>query len=142
MQLTYSIAMPAPVNHLFDVTLTVDDLNQPTAEFTMPVWTPGSYLVREYARHVQGFAAAGEANAALPWRKLSKNRWLVETAGMARVTISYQVYAGELSVRTSHLDSTHGYFNGATVFMSLDGARARPARRGQPLPGAKLRPSD
>lgn len=126
MQLTYSIAMPTPVNHLFDVTLTVDDLDQPTAEFAMPVWTPGSYLVREYARHVQGFAATGGANAALPWRKLSKNRWLVETAGVARVIISYQVYAGELSVRTSHLDSTHGYFNGATVFMSLNGARALP----------------
>lgn len=126
MQLTYTLAMPTPVTHLFHVTLTVTGLEQPTAEFAMPVWTPGSYLVREYARHVQGFAAADGAGQGRPWRKIAKNRWLVETAGVDRVTLSYQVYAGELSVRTSHLDSTHGYFNGATVFMSLDGGRDLP----------------
>ncbi|MBK9234512.1 MAG: M61 family metallopeptidase [Anaerolineae bacterium] len=126
MQLTYTLAMPTPVTHLFHVTLTVTGLEQPTAEFAMPVWTPGSYLVREYARHVQGFAAADGAGQGRPWRKIAKNRWLVETAGVDRVTLSYQVYAGELSVRTSHLDSTHGYFNGATVFTSLDGGRDLP----------------
>ena len=57
MQLPSPLAMPTPVTHLFHVTRTVTGLEQPTAEFAMPVWTPGSYLVREYARHVQGFAS-------------------------------------------------------------------------------------
>lgn len=126
MQLTYSVAVPAPITHLFHVALTVTGLDQPTAEFSMPTWTPGSYLIREYARHVQGFSAADGAGQARPWRKITKNRWQVDTAGVERLTISYQAYAGELSVRTSHLDSTHGYFNGATLFMCLDGGRSLP----------------
>ena len=126
MQLTYALAMPSPVTHLFHVTLTVTGLDQATAEFAMPTWTPGSYLVREYARHVQGFAATDGAGQERPWRKVNKNHWRVDAAGADRITISYQVYAGELSVRTSHLDSTHGYFNGATVFMTMNGGRDLP----------------
>lgn len=126
MQLTYTIAMPVPVTHLFQVRLTVQNLNQPAVEFTMPAWAPGSYLIREYARHVQGFSAEDAAGRALSWRKIAKNRWQVASAGVGTVVIRYQVYAGELSVRTSHLDSTHGYFNGFTVFMTLEEARHLP----------------
>lgn len=139
MLLTYELAMPSPVTHLFHVRLTVADLDQATVEFAMPTWTPGSYLVREYARHVQGFAATDGAGHERSWRKVNKNQWSVETARADRVTISYQVYAGELSVRTSHLDSTHGYFNGATVFMRVNGAQHLPCELViAPFPGWRI----
>ena len=91
----------------------------------MPSWTPGSYLIREFARHVQEFQALDAAGAPLPWRKLNKNTWRVES-GDQDVTLRYKVYANELTVRTSHLDTSHGYFNGANLFVYLDGQRGHP----------------
>ena len=103
MQLTYTLAMPTPVTHLFHVTLTVTGLEQPTAEFAMPVWTPGSYLVREYARHVQGFAAADGAGQGRPWRKIAKNRWLVETADLTELDVAAVALGAPAAARADAL---------------------------------------
>ena len=121
--LIYTIAMPEPVTHLFQVSIRVTGPEEPGCTFLLPTWTPGSYLIREFARHVQGFAAYDEAGAVLPWRKTAKDAWEVTTRGAAEVVVTYQVYAHDLTVRTSHLDTTHGYFNGANVFMAVEGAR-------------------
>ena len=74
----YQVAMPQPENHLFEVVLHLSGWKLPVVDLKMPVWTPGSYLVREYAKHLQDFSAsAGEQT--LAWQKLSKNHWQVET---------------------------------------------------------------
>lgn len=124
--LHYQVAMPQPSNHLFEVTLQVSGWQADTLDLKMPVWTPGSYLVREYARHVQDFSAASDAP--LNWQKLSKNHWQIETAGVSDVTVRYRVFANELTVRTNHLDSTHGYFNGAALFCFVPGYERSPIR--------------
>ena len=116
----YQVAMPQPESHLFEVTLHLKSWQLPLLDLKMPVWTPGSYLVREYAKHLQDFSAqAGEQS--LPWRKLSKNHWQIESAIDKTITVRYRVFAHELSVRTNHLDSTHGYFNGAALFFRIPG---------------------
>lgn len=125
--ISYRIAMPNPHSHLFAVTVAVDALAGPYVDLVLPSWTPGSYMIREYARHVQGFVAHSAAGP-LPWRKLAKDCWRVETGEATSVTVSYQVYANDLTVRTSHLDGTHGYFNGASVFMYVVGREAEPLR--------------
>src|SRR3712207_3678545 len=77
----YQVAMPKPESHLFEVTLFVQGWSEPMLDLKMPVWTPGSYLVREYAKHLQDFSAeAGDRKQPLPWRKLEKNHWQIETA--------------------------------------------------------------
>jgi predicted metalloprotease with PDZ domain len=126
--ITYTIAMPAPHTHLFHVTVEVDEIAGPALELVLPAWTPGSYMVREYARHVQGFSARAEGAGELAWRKTAKDTWEVTTGGASRISVSYQVYANELTVRTSHLDSSHGYFNGASVFMYAPGRTDEPLR--------------
>jgi predicted metalloprotease with PDZ domain len=113
--------MPHPETHLFWVTLQIKDWQQSILDLKMPVWTPGSYLVREYARHLQQFTAQSQAGDALLWRKLAKNHWQVETPECSELTIEYRLYANELSVRTNHLDNTHGYFNGAALFFFISG---------------------
>jgi predicted metalloprotease with PDZ domain len=124
-QIHYQVTMPEPESHLFEVSLQIENWNQQLVclDLKMPVWTPGSYLVREYSRHVQDFAAFTEAEsgASLPWRKISKNHWQISLQGQTEVTIRYRVYANELTVRTNHLDGTHGYFNGAALFFYLPG---------------------
>ena len=76
-------------------------------ELKMPVWTPGSYLVREYARHVQDFAVKNSSGTILDWQKTNKNTWQIRTSGAKEIVATYRVYANELTVRTNELNDDH-----------------------------------
>lgn len=120
-QIHYRVAMPQPQSHLFDVTLQVQNWQAAVLDLRFPVWTPGSYLVREYAKHLQEFAAQTRTGRALPWHKLRKNHWQIETEAISELVICYRMFAHELTVRTNHLDQTHGYVNPAALFFYLPG---------------------
>ncbi|ACK66803.1 peptidase M61 domain protein [Rippkaea orientalis PCC 8801] len=125
--LGYSVAMSQPTSHLFEVTLTVKNWTKSVLDLKMPVWTPGSYLIREYARHIQTFVAQStEDGQALFSQKVSKNHWQIQTQKVTNITIKYQVFANELTVRTNHLDESHGYFNGAALFYFIPGLEKQP----------------
>jgi predicted metalloprotease with PDZ domain len=128
LEIGYQVAMPQPTSHLFEVTLQIKGWEFDRLDLKMPVWTPGSYLIREYARHLQDFEAKQQFGPAKPltWHKVSKNHWQVETAGVSDLTISYRIFANELTVRTNHLDSTHGYFNPAALCFYLPGFEQHP----------------
>ena len=119
--LFYRVAMPQPASHLFEVRLQIDNWQSATLDLKMPVWTPGSYLVREYTRHVQDFVARDSKGEILASQKISKNHWQVKTNGNSTLAIEYRVFANDLTVRTNHLDATHGYFNGAALFFFVPG---------------------
>ncbi len=93
----------------------------------MPVWTPGSYLVREFARHVQDFTATTATGQPLKWEKINKNTWRITTNGARDWQASYRVYANELSVRTSELNSSHAFWNNSNILMYLDGFLKSPS---------------
>jgi predicted metalloprotease with PDZ domain len=116
----YQVTMSQPEAHLFEVTLQITGYSSPILDLKFPVWTPGSYLVREYARHLQDFAAFTQDKPLL-WQKISKNHWQIETDGASKITICYRIFANELTVRTNHLDGSHGYFNGAALFFRIPG---------------------
>ncbi len=113
------IQMPNPQSHYFDVTTTLD-VSKETGRFIelkMAAWTPGSYLIREFAKNVEQ-VSAHNGNAVLPISKISKNTWRIALQpGIKTVQVHYQVYAYELSVRTSFLDDAHGYINPASVLL-------------------------
>lgn len=117
----YVISLPAPHTHLVHVEMRVA-ASGPTLEFAMPAWTPGSYMLREYARHVQDFAAHNSSGFPIAWQKVAKNRWSVDAGAPGPITIRYRVWANDLTVRTSHVDSTHAYLNGASIFLWVAGA--------------------
>jgi predicted metalloprotease with PDZ domain len=121
----YHVAMPQPANHLFEVTIEIGDWCEPILDLYLPVWTPGSYLVREYAKHVQEFQVEG-AGQGLDWCKQAKNHWRIQTASISNLTIFYRVLANDLTVRTNHLDLTHGYFNPAALLMYGVGLTQQP----------------
>jgi predicted metalloprotease with PDZ domain len=129
-QLHYHVSMPHPESHLFWVELYIYNWKMPILDVKLPVWTPGSYLIREYSRHLQGFKANTLSGQPLPWQKCSKNHWQVETftpsKSASKIRIEYQVFANELSVRTNHLDTSHGYFNGAALFFYVPGFEQLP----------------
>jgi len=121
--ITYSITPKNPAAHLYEVTLTIEK-PAPTQRVWLPVWIPGSYLVREFARHfVNVEASTGKGPASI--HKVDKNTWQVETGG-DDVTITSTIYAWDLSVRAAHLDLTHAFFNGPSVFLAVDGRENEP----------------
>ncbi len=117
MPVTYSVSMLRPHTHRYDVALDIHPVDGQTLDLALPAWTPGSYLIRDYARHVQQFAAVDDRGEPLPWQKIDKTTWRITTGKARSVRVTYQVYAFDLSVRTSHLDGTHGYFNPSTICM-------------------------
>ncbi len=130
---TFTVRMPAPATHLFEITMEVASFRSPVAWFdlVLPVWTPGSYMVREFSRHLRDVSAEGPAGEPLPVVKVEKNRWrvgLLDDPRTGPFTIRYRVWAHELTVRTSHLDASHGYGNGASLFFYVEGRKDEPQR--------------
>jgi predicted metalloprotease with PDZ domain len=121
-ELRYRVGMEGYRAHLFTVELVIAGWTAEHLVLQMPVWTPGSYLVREYSRHLQDFEAHDGEGRPLPWTKTAKHTWQVEAA--PTVHVRYRIYAHELTVRTSHLDTSHAYFNGACLFLFPEGAEA------------------
>ncbi len=125
--LCYEVAIPEPSSHLFEVTLKISGYREPVLNLKMAVWTPGSYLVREYARLVQDFVVYdGDSDKKLDSWKVSKNHWQVQTRNVTEITVKYRVFANDLTVRTNHIDSTHAYFNGAALFYYVPGWEKQP----------------
>ena len=120
-KISYTLKMPRPQNHYFQVEMQVEQVKQKTATVKLPVWAPGSYLVREFSRHLNQVKAYSLQGAALPLNKKTKNTWEIDLKGQTAFVLKYEVYAFELSVRTSFLDETHGFVSGPSMFMYLDG---------------------
>ncbi|ATB46933.1 M61 family metallopeptidase [Corallococcus macrosporus] len=117
----YRVSMPRPHTHLLEVEASFPG-GASELDAVLPVWTPGSYLVREFARQVQDVTAHAPDGAPLPVRRTDKRTWRVDAKGAA-VTLRYRVYAHELTVRTNHLDGSHAYFNGAATFLYTEATR-------------------
>ena len=124
-QIKYTISMDAPHTHIFNVKIEVDGHTGDVLDFKMPVWTPGSYLVREFSKNVITVSASNK-QVELDVEKISKNTWRVSLSNAAKMEFSYQVYAYEKTVRTSYLDGDQAMINGASVFMVPDGYENQP----------------
>ena len=105
--------------HLLRVTLTVA---QPAAQqrVSLPVWIPGSYLVREFSKNLQRLAARQDGRAAAV-QQLDKCTWQIECVPGSPLVLSYEVYAFDNSVRTAWLDTQRGFFNGTSLCLKVHG---------------------
>ena len=119
VKISYVITFPEAQAHYADVEMDIEGLAQNNLDFKMPVWTPGSYLVREYAKNVESFGASS-GDQPLSATKITKNCWRVQTGGAASIKVKYKVYCFEISVRTSFVDAAHGFLSPAGVFMYPD----------------------
>jgi predicted metalloprotease with PDZ domain len=119
----YALKMPKPQNHYFEVTMSIGDLSGKSIDVKMPVWAPGSYMVREFAKNVNLVKAYNQDDKPLLVTKTSKNTWNIKRDGADSIIVKYEVYAFELSVRTSFLDASHGFVSGTSIFMYVDGSK-------------------
>ncbi|WMT45649.1 MAG: PDZ domain-containing protein [Cuniculiplasma divulgatum] len=120
MKLQYLLEMDKPQTHFYGVTMSIDDFSEDNMLLTMPAWAPGSYEIYDFARFVRNLRAYSGSDQ-LDVQKKDKSTWKVNTKDIHSIKITYEVYANELSVHTSHVDSTHAFLNGTSVFLYVEG---------------------
>src|SRR5512133_3156760 len=115
----YRVEAAALNAHIFRVTLSID---QPAAQqqVSLPVWIPGSYLVREFSKNLQRLAARQD-DKAVPVQQLDKHSWQVDCVPSSPLVLAYEVYAFDNSVRTAWLDTQRGFFNGTSLCLKVHG---------------------
>ncbi len=115
----YTVGIARPSTHSFDVEVSVP---HPGANFrfSIPAWTPGSYLLREFARYLSEPTCTIDG-VAVPVCKVAKGTWEVAAKDAAEAKVSYSVYGLELTVRTPHIDDTHAYFVGTNALVYVEG---------------------
>ncbi len=114
----YQVTPVSPEAHLFEVCCKVGKPEPGGQKFSLPAWIPGSYMIRDFAKNIVSLDVSS-AGHAVKVRKLDKQTWRCEPC-QGSLEIVYRIYAWDLSVRSAHLDITHGYFNGTSVFMAID----------------------
>ena len=125
-KISYNVTFPEVQAHYADIEMNIEHLNQNTLILKMPVWTPGSYLVREFAKSIEGFTVSADGRE-MPFTKTRKNWWSINTKGLNHVTIKYKVYCFEISVRTALVDISHAFLSTSGIFMYPDGMLNQPS---------------
>lgn len=116
LQISYTISFPEAQAHYMDVEMNISGITAPFIDLKMPVWTPGSYLVREYAKNLESLTA-GSGGKVLSAKKISKNTWHILLDGAAAIKVKYRLYCFEVSVRTNFVNVTHGFISSAGTFL-------------------------
>lgn len=124
----YTVSLTDPVAHEISISMTVPAVpDRDDVDLVMPAWAPGSYMIRDFSRHVFDVVASDDKGHALHVQRVDKLRWRVVAAGVGFV-VRYRVFAFEETVRTSFFDDRHAYWNGTSVFMFVDGLGDRPCQ--------------
>jgi predicted metalloprotease with PDZ domain len=120
VKIAFEVSFIEPQAHYAEVEMNIANLNKDYVDVKMPVWAPGSYLVREFAKSVEGFKA-DVAGKAVKTEKINKNTWRVYHTKAKELKINYRVYAFEVSVRTSFIDDSHAFLSSTGIFMYPEG---------------------
>jgi len=122
----FEVSFTEPQAHYADIKMHISDIKKDYIDVKMPVWSPGSYLVREYAKNVERLSAQSPSGTAIPVEKVSKNTWRIHTKNQKQVEVNYSIYGFEVSVRTNYIDDTHAFLQSTATFMHVDGELNRP----------------
>ena len=119
--LHYTLELANPAAHIFRVTLSIAAPKPAGEVLSLPVWIPGSYMIREFAKNIVSLKAT-QAGKRVALTQLDKHRWqLAPTRSALPVQVVAEIYGWDLSVRCAHLDTTHAFFNGTQVFLMVEG---------------------
>ena len=126
--IVYHIRFPDRKNHYAEIVATYPTGGNSHVDLMMATWTPGSYLVREYARHIEAISAKDDLGKAVKVEKTSKNRWRIATGDSDHVHVSYRLYCRVMSVRSNWVEADYALLNGAPTFLTLVGDQDRTHR--------------
>lgn len=122
----YSIHFNDAARHTIDIEMLVPTEGKSEVELMMPTWTPGSYLIREYARNIEEIHATQVSDGTpLGLEKIEKNRWLVQTNAQPLIMVRYRLYCREMSVRTNWVEKDWALLTGAATFLTVPAMQSR-----------------
>ncbi|RYE17259.1 MAG: peptidase M61, partial [Sphingobacteriaceae bacterium] len=116
----FTVSFTEPQAHYIDVQMDISGLDQTDLELIMPVWTPGSYLIREFSKSLEAFKVFSGGKP-VPHQKLRKNSWLIATQNLTKISVFYRIYAFEVSVRTCFADVSHAFLSPTGLFLYPEG---------------------
>ncbi|WP_419801422.1 M61 family metallopeptidase [Mucilaginibacter sp.] len=122
----FDVSFTEPQAHYIDVRMEISGLNQHEIELIMPVWTPGSYLVREFSKNMEAFKVTSNGKQ-IAYQKLRKNSWLISTQNLENLLVFYRIYAFEVSVRTCFADRSHAFLSPTGLFLYPEGMLGLPS---------------
>lgn len=125
--ISFTVSFSQPQAHYADVEMVVSGLKKDFVDVKMPVWAPGSYLIREFAKNVESFRVTDNSGQAVAYQKINKNTWRISSKNKDRIKINYNVYAFEISVRTSFVDDSHAFLSPTGIFMYPEGQINQPS---------------
>jgi len=120
VKVSFEISFIEPQAHYVEVEMNISGLIKDYVDVKMPVWAPGSYLVREFSKSVEGFSATSGTKT-VRFDKVRKNAWRIYSAKASNIKVKYRVYAFETSVRTAFVDESHAFLSSTGIFMYPDG---------------------
>jgi predicted metalloprotease with PDZ domain len=126
VKISYEVTFPEAQAHYADIEMNITGLAQNSLDLKMPVWTPGSYLVREFAKNLESFGVESSGKT-IPFIKTRKNIWHINTTGVSAVKVKYRMYSFEISVRTAFIDVTHAFLSTSGMFLYPDGMLMHPS---------------
>ena len=116
-KIAFKVSFSEPQAHYADIEMEISGLKTDQIDLKMPVWTPGSYLLREFAKNIETFRASSATGGVLSASKVNKNTWRVNTSKNNTIKVSYRVYSFEISVRTSFVDESHAFLSPSGLFL-------------------------
>ncbi|MCW8108510.1 PDZ domain-containing protein [Alteromonas ponticola] len=118
----YTLAVDSISEHLFHIEMRIPPLNETLLEVSLPAWIPGSYMIRDFARHIVELNAYGKKGALLTCSKVDKQSWAIQNPSAEAIVIRYKVFAFDLSVRSAYISDEYAFCNGTSVFLNINHA--------------------
>jgi predicted metalloprotease with PDZ domain len=127
LSIEYTVKVADIPGQLFHVTTDIRNINQPALELSLPVWSPGWYVIENYARNISRFRVSGADGRQLRPAWVRKQTWRIDTTGIPRITVEFDYKAAVLSANQARIGPDYAFFTGTQLFLLPEGHRARPS---------------
>jgi predicted metalloprotease with PDZ domain len=135
LEIEYTVKVADIPGHLFHVTTDIRNINQPALELSLPVWSPGWYVIENYAKNVFRFRATEPGGRELRPARVRKQTWRIDTKGISRITVEFDYLANVLSANQARIAPDYAFFTGTQLFLLPEGHRSRPSVVRFQMPG-------
>jgi len=127
LEVEYTVKVADIQGQLFHVTTDIRNINQPALDLSLPVWSPGWYVIENYAKNVARFKVTGPGGRDLRPAQVRKQTWRVDTKGISRVVVEFDYLANVLSANQARIANDYAFFTGTQLFLMPEGHRSRPS---------------
>src|SRR5947209_16913933 len=126
LAIEYTVKVADIPRQLFHVTTDIRNINQPALELSLPVWSPGWYVIENYAKNIYRFRVNNPGGSDLRPALVRKQTWRIDTRGISRITVEFDYHAAILSANQARIAPDYAFFTGTQLFLLPEGHRSRP----------------